>query len=159
MYKDVLAAPLLRNNVVLSKLIFNVIWVSAFFIDFVYSNNQRYTSRFCVLDSFDCLWHYTIISSNNKYNDICRLSTTSTHSCEGCVSRSIKESDHTVISFNVVCTNVLCNTTSFSIGNMCATNVIQCRCFTVVNVTHDSNNWCTSFNLNTVITIRKYRFF
>src|SRR5699024_4385544 len=93
------------------------------------------------------LWHYAIISSHYNHHNICGLCTASTHGSKCRVSRRIKETDHALIGFYVVGTNVLRDTTCFASGNFSAANIVEKGGFTMVNVAHDSNNrsassWC-----------------
>ena len=67
-----------------------------------------------MVNSLNCLWHNTIISGNYKNSDICRLCTSHTHSSKCLMSRRIKECNLLTINFYYRCTDVLCNTTSFS---------------------------------------------
>ena len=73
------AAPLFRHNAVLRQFVFNAIHIRFRFVDLVDRNHYRHLSRFCVLDSFDSLWHHAIVGSDNQNNDIRCLRTTSTH--------------------------------------------------------------------------------
>ncbi|MNC39769.1 hypothetical protein D3C75_884430 [compost metagenome] len=119
------AAPLFWHDAVLRQFLLNAVWISFWLIDFVHRNNYRHLRRFRVLDSFDSLWHYAIVCSNNQNNDIRRLSTTSTHRSKRCVARGIQEGNHTVVSFYVVCTDVLGNTTRFARRYFSRANVVE----------------------------------
>ncbi len=112
-----LAAPLFRHDAVLGQFVFNAIWIRFRFIDFVDCNNYRHTCRFRVLDSFDSLRHHAVVCCNNQNNDIRCLSTTSTHGGKRGVTRGVQEGDHTVVSFNVVRTDVLSNAARFARGH------------------------------------------
>ena len=122
------------------------LWVSTWFINLVNRNNDWNTSSLRVVDGFNSLWHNTVIRSDNQDSNICNRSTTGTHRCKGRVSWSIKEGDFLTTLFNLVGTNMLCDTTSFSSRNTWVTKGIKKGCFTMVNVSHDSNNWCTFYH-------------
>ena len=113
-----------------------------------------------MVDGFNRLWHNTIIRSYNQDSNICNRGTASTHRCKGRVSRGIKEGNLLTTLFNLVGTNVLCDTTCFTCSNTRITKSIKKGCFTVVNVSHDSNNWCTLYHsiLIEVIFINKETF-
>ena len=128
-----------------SQLLFNMVWVSTWFIHFVDSNNNWYISRFSMVNGFNSLRHYTIIGSYYKNCDICRFSTTKTHSRKRFMTWSIKECNFIVVITNLVCTDMLSDTTCFACCYISLTNYVQQGCFTMVNVTHDSNNWRTRF--------------
>ena len=93
-----------------------------------------------VVYRFYSLWHNTVISSNNKNNNIRYLSTTGTHHCKCFVSRSIKESDSSLSRFNHVCTDMLCDSAEFRCSYVCAADGIKSFGLSVVNMTHYSND-------------------
>ena len=51
----------------------------------------------------------------------------------------------------MVSTNVLCDTTGFSCYNIRVTDIVEQRSLTMVNVTHDSYNWSTGFEVFSII--------
>ncbi|SSW84038.1 Uncharacterised protein [Klebsiella pneumoniae] len=158
-YELAFAAPLFRQDTVLGKFVFNTIGIRFWLIDLVHCNHNRHTRCFRVLDSFDGLRHDAVVCSNNQNNDIRRLSTTSTHGGKRGVAWGIQEGDHTVVSFYVVCTDVLGNTTRFARSNLGRANVVKQRGFTVVNVTHDGHYRCARFCRSTCVTVAHYCFF
>ena len=154
-----LAAPLFRHDAVLGQFVFNAIRIRFWFIDLVDCNHYRHTCRFRVLDCFDSLRHHAVVCCNNQNNDIRCLSTTSTHGGKRGVTRGIQEGDHTVVSFNVVRTDVLSDAACFARGHFRRTNVVQQRRFTVVNVTHDGDYRCARFSRCAGVTVAHYCFF
>ena len=140
----IFTTPLFNKIIHRSKRFFNLIRVSTWFIYFVDSKHDRHTSSRCVVDSLNSLRHDIVVGSYNDDSDIGNLSTTSTHSSKRFVTRSIEECDMTtILQSYVVSTNVLCDTTSLTSDNVRFTNVVKQRSFTVVNVTHHSNDWWT----------------
>src|SRR5690606_10044899 len=100
------------------------------------------------------LWHHIIISCNYDDGHISYLSTTCTHRRKGLVTRCIKEGDFlTIFQGYTIGTNVLCNTSTLSGNYILFTDIIQQRCFTVVNVTHHSNNWSSWLKIFRLINI------
>ena len=140
-YKLCFSTPFFRSKIKVCKLSHNIFRFSIRLITFVNCNNNRNFCIFCMVDSFQCLRHNTIVCCNNKNNNICYLSTTGTHHCKCFVSRSIKECNVPPFCVNLVSTNFLCNSTSFSCCNICITDSIQCLCLTVINVSHNCNDW------------------
>ena len=96
-------------------------------------------------NSFLGLRHHAVVGCNHQNNDIGYLSTASTHGREGFVSRGIQESNNASRGFNVVSTDVLCNTAGFACGNTSTSDVVQQRSLTVVNVTHNRHDRRTRF--------------
>src|SRR5699024_6092840 len=95
------------------------------------------------VNSLDCLRHNAVIGCNNQNCNISYLSTTSTHRSKCSVSRGIKECNRLAIYLNTICTDMLCNTASFALCNLCFTDCIKQRSFTMVNVSHNNNYWVT----------------
>ena len=95
-----------------------------------------------MLNGFLGLRHNAVIGRHHQDNDISTLGTASTHGGKRRVARGIQEGHHAVIGFYVVGTDMLGNTTGLAGSNLGATDVIQQRGFTVVNVTHHADNRC-----------------
>ncbi len=64
------STPILRNKLILRKLLLNSVNISIWLIYLVNSYNNLYSSRLCMVNSLNSLWHNTIICSNNKYSYI-----------------------------------------------------------------------------------------
>ena len=138
-YKNSTSTPVFRNQFIFGKFLFYSFHICTWFIDLVDCNNDLNTRCFRMADCLNSLWHNTIICCNNKYCDICGVCTTHTHCSKCFMSRCIQECDLLSIDLNYRCTNVLCDSTCFPSGYMCITDCIQKRCFTMVNVTHDTD--------------------
>ena len=102
---------------------------------------------------FNGLRHHSVVGSNHQHNNVGDLSTTSTHLCERCVTRGVNEGDFLAILYDLVCTDVLGDSTSFTRNNVGVTNLVeQCR-LTMVNVAHDGDHWRTQFLRGLVVVI------
>ena len=88
-----LATPVFDQHAVISKLLANAVGICFRTVNLVDRNNDRHIRSLRVRDSFDRLRHHAIVGGNNQHNDVCNLSTTSTHSCKGFVTRCIEECD------------------------------------------------------------------
>ena len=92
--------------------------------------------------------HDSIICSNNENCNVSYLCTTSTHSGKGLVTRCVDKGDCTVdaivIMVNLVRTDVLRDSAGFTLNDLSLTDCIKERCLTVIDVTHNSDNWWTS---------------
>ena len=100
-----------------------------------------------MVDCLDGLWHNAVVSSNNQNCQVSGLCTTGTHGGKRLVTWGIQEGDGALatvdIDLGLVCTNTLGNTAGFARAFVGTTNRIQKAGLTVVNVTHDGNNWRT----------------
>ena len=97
-----------------------------------------------MLDSFFGLRHDAIVGGNHQNHDVGSLGTAGTHGGKGRVTGGVQEGHHAAIGFYVVGTNVLSNTTSLTGSHLSATDVVEQRGLTVVNVTHNGNNRCAA---------------
>ena len=120
-----IAAPLLRNELILCELLLYILRICADLIHFIDSNNYRYACGFSMVDSLYCLRHNTVIGSNNKDCNICYLRTSCSHSSESLMTGGIKESDRLAVNFYSVSTNVLSNTACLACCNICMTDSVK----------------------------------
>ena len=117
-------------------------------IYFINSKYDRNTCCCCMINGFLGLGHYIIIGSYNNNCDIGHLCTTGTHCSKCLMSRSIEERNLTsIFQCNMICTNMLCDTSGFTCNYICFTNVVKQRSFTMVYVSHDCNNRSTMFQI------------
>ena len=139
-YKHVGAAPLLRNDAMLGKLLAYTSGVRTGLIDLIDRNNNGYVRRLGMVDGLDGLRHHAVIRSNNQNNDIGYASTTSTHGGKGLVTRGINKGNGTTLDLNLRCTNCLSNAARLTSSNAGVTNGIQKRSLTVIDVAHNRNH-------------------
>ena len=130
------APPVFRDQLIFSQFLFYLVNVCTWLIDLIDSNNDLYTSCFCMIDSLYSLWHNTIICCYYQDSNISRLGTSHTHSGKCLMSRCIKEGDFSSVDLNNRSTNMLCDTASLSGSYIGLADCIQKGCFTMVNVTH-----------------------
>ncbi|MNZ71314.1 hypothetical protein D3C78_896740 [compost metagenome] len=135
-----ISAPLFRYESVLSQFLLHFIRVSIRLIDFVHCNDDWQSSCFRMVNSLYRLRHNAVIGSYYDNRNICKLCTAGTHCSKRFMTRSIQECNFLTVNFNLVSTDMLRNTASFSACYICRTNRIQQRCLTMVNVTHDRND-------------------
>ena len=95
-----ISTPFFRSKSLFRKLSLNTIWICFWFINLVYSNNNRNLCILSMSNSFKSLRHYTIICSYYKNYNICYLSTTGTHHSKCFMTRCIKECNITLICMN-----------------------------------------------------------
>ena len=78
-----------------------------------------------MVDRLNCLWHNTVIRSNYKDCDICRVCSTHTHCSKCLMSRCVEECDLFSVNLNNRCTDVLCDTTGLTTCYITVTDCIQ----------------------------------
>ena len=120
-----IAAPLLRNKLMLCELLFNIFGICADLIHFVDGNNNRYACGFCMVDSLNCLRHNTVIGGYNEDCNISNLSTSCTHCCECLMSRCVEECNRLAVYHNSVSTDMLCDTACLACCYICVTDSVE----------------------------------
>ena len=120
-----IAAPLLRNKLILCELLFNIFGICADLIHFVDGNNNRYTCGFCMVDSLNCLRHDTVIGGYNEDCNIGNLSTSCTHCCECLMSGCVEECNRLAVYHNSVSTDMLCDTAGLACCYICVTDSVE----------------------------------
>ncbi len=98
-----------------------------------------------MVDRFNCLRHYTVISSYYDNRHVCYFRTACTHRCKRSMPRCIKEGNLFTVYLYLVGTDMLCNTACLASRYFRVTDGIKQCCFTMVNVPHDCNNRWTLF--------------
>src|SRR5690606_37653099 len=78
--------------------------------------------------------------SHDEDCDIGGLRSTSTHGREGGVARSIDEGDLLSVLFDLIGSDVLCDTTGFTSNDIGVAECVKKRRLAVVDVTHDRHN-------------------
>ena len=99
-----------------------------------------------MVDRFDRLRHNTIIRSNYQHCDIRGIGASHTHRRKRLMSRRIQERNALSIDCDRIGTDRLCDTACFLIRHVSFTNSIQQRSFTVIYVSHDTDNRCSAYH-------------
>ena len=90
-----------------------------------------------MVDGFDGLRHHIIVGRHNNNGDVGNLRTAGTHGGKCFVARGIEEGDFAAIfEFNIVGPDMLGNTARFAGNYIGFTDVVEQRCFTVVDMAH-----------------------
>ena len=139
-YHNGVAAPILRNELMLCQLLFNVIRICARTVDFIDSYNDRYLCSLSMVDSLDGLRHYTVICCYNQNCNVGYLCAAGTHSCESLMARGIQEYNLLALVVYLISTDVLGNTAGLAGSNVGFADSVQQGGFTMVNVAHNGNN-------------------
>ncbi len=106
-----------------------------------------------MVNSFNRLWHNTIVSRHNQHSNIRNLSAARTHWSKGFMTRSIQECDFASLNTNLISANMLGNTACLS---WCYTRIADCVqkwSFAMVNMTHNRYYRRTFFHIARIIQI------
>ena len=139
-YKDRTSTPVFRNQFIFCQLLFYTFDVCTWFIDLIDCNNDLNSRCFGMVDCFHCLRHHTVICCNYKDCNIGRICTSHTHCSKCLMSRCIQECDLFSVNLHYGSTDVLCDSTCLTVCHTGITNRIKKRCFSMVNVSHDTDN-------------------
>ena len=99
-----------------------------------------------MVDGLHGLWHDAVIGSNHEDSQVGGLSTTSTHGGKGLVTRGIQEGNGAFavhVYRGLVCTNTLGDAAFLAGALVGLADGVQQAGLTVVNVTHDGDDWRT----------------
>ena len=146
--KHCVATVFLRHQTIFGHLATYAIRIGGFLIDLRNSNDNRNIRSLRVVNSFHRLRHNTVIGSDHNNSQVCRFSTTCTHSGKCFVTWGINKSDNASASIHrqtyLVSTDMLGNSTRFVLTYISTTNGIQQTGLAVVNMAHDGDNrWTT----------------
>ena len=101
-----------------------------------------------MVDGLLRLGHDVVIGSHNDNGNVGNLSSTSTHSGESLVTRSIEEGHMaTVVKSHVVSSYVLCDTTGFTSDDISLTDVVEQRCLTMIDMSHHGYDGSTGLQI------------
>ena len=102
-----------------------MIRISARFINLVDSYNDRYYSRFGMIDFLNRLRHDAVICRDDEDGDIRDLGTARAHGRERLMARRIEEYDLLALAVDLICTDMLRDTTSLVRLYMRVTDTVE----------------------------------
>ncbi len=140
MDEQVLATPVLRDDLVLRQFVAHAIRVGILAIDLVDGDDERHTRRLRVLDGLDGLRHDAVIRGHDQHDDIGRLGAARAHRRERGVTGCIEERDPAFLALHRVGADMLRDAAGFRVGHVSPPNVIQQRGLAVVDMTHDGDH-------------------
>ena len=98
--------------------------------------------------------HYRVVCSNDDDGNIRYLSTTSTHSREGLVTRSVEEGNLTaILQLHIIGTDVLGDTSCLTGNHVRITDMVEQRGLTMVDMTHHRHNRSTSNEIVLIVLL------
>ena len=140
----VLTTPLLNEQVHVSQVLTDTVWVSTWLINLVDSEYHWHTGSLRMSDSLLGSWHHRVIGCDDDDGDIGSLGTTGTHGGKRLVTWSIKEGYlATAFQGHTIGTDMLGNTTRLTGNHIGIADIVEQRGLTMVYVTHDGYDWST----------------
>ena len=100
-----------------------------------------------MVNSLDCLRHYTVIGSHYKYGNISGICSSHTHGSEGLMTRSIKECNFSSFDIYYISTDFLRDAAGLSRCHPCISDCVKKRCFTMIDMTHYTHYRRTGFKI------------
>ena len=137
----VLPSPILDENVHLSKLLLDSIWVRRVSVHLVDGENHRDFRGLGVVDGLLGLGHDPVVGRHDNDGQICDLCTPCTHRGERLVTWRVQEG-HFLAAFQLysVSTNVLGDATCLTCDDVGFAHKVKQRGFAVVDVSHHGHN-------------------
>ena len=145
--EDGAAAPVLRNQFVLDKLLFYLLDIGTRLIDLVDRYDDLNTCCLRMVDRLDGLRHNTVICCNNEDCNISGFCTTHTHCGKCLMSRRIEECDLLSVDLYHVRTDVLSDTACLFCSYIGLADCIQKGGFTMIDMTHNAYNRRTGYHV------------
>ena len=144
----VFSAPALHHVVHVGQLMLDLFRICGMFVNLVDGKYDWNTGSRSMVDGLDGLRHHVVVGCYNDNGNVSNLGTTGTHGGKRLVTRCIEESNLSAIfEFHIVRTDVLGDTTRFTCNYVGFTNVVEQRCLTVVDVSHDCDDRWTRFEI------------
>ena len=137
----IFAAPVLDKIVHRGELFLDFVGVCVGFVNLVDGENHRYAGSCGMVDGLDGLGHDVVVGGDDDDTEVGDLRTTGTHGGEGFVTGGVEEGDvASVGKGDGVGTDVLCDAAGLACDYVCLADVVEQRCFAVVDVAHDGHN-------------------
>ena len=132
-------------------------------VDLVDRDDDRDVGSLGVVDGFKRLRHHAVVGCDHDDDNIRDLGAASAHAGKGFVTRSIEEDDLAARSrrillgeLHLVGADVLSDAAGFAGGDVGLANGVEQRSLTVIDVTHDGDDWRTrDFELVEVILLQQ----
>ena len=111
------------------------------FVDFVDRDDHRRLGGARVIDRFDCLRFYAVISRDDQNDDVRHFGAARTHGGEGCVAGRIDEGHLGAgARRNLISADVLRDAAGLARNNVRLPDCVEQRSLAVVDVTHDGDD-------------------
>ena len=138
-------SPLFRLETLFCELPTDKVEIGTRLIHLVHRNDHGNFSSFRVIDRLDRLWLHPFIGGDDDDRNIRELGSTGSHDREGFMTRSVEKCDTLVSSLDLIGTDLLCYTSSFTRCYGCLADRIEDRCFSMVDMSHHGDDG-TSLN-------------
>ena len=129
-----LPAPVSGQQIVRGKTLHDTIFINPRQIDLIECDDDRYICCPRMTDCLFCLWHDTVISRDHKHCDICNIRSSCSHFGKRLMPRRIDKRYLLSIFYDIVGTDVLCNSTAFTTDDINPYNRIEQRRFAMIDM-------------------------
>src|ERR1700722_8488044 len=145
--EDSFAAPIFGHEAAIGQLLFDAVGHGFRLVDFINRNDDGHFGGVRVIDGFERLRHHPVVGGDYEHNNIGRLGAARTHARESFVTGGIEENDlapegggFLVGDADLVCTDVLSDTSGFALGHAGQADSVEQGGFAVINVAHDCDH-------------------
>ena len=137
---DRFTAPIFGSEAFFLQLGADTVRIGRRHVDFVDGHHDFYLGGFGVGDRFERLRHEAVICCNNNDYDVRDICSPGAHGGEGGVSGRVEKGNFLAISLDAVGADMLRDAAGFTSCNAGLANGIEKRGFSVVYMTHESDN-------------------
>ena len=138
-----IAAPLLRNQVVLRELLLDALGVGPGDVHLIDGHHDGDIGSLGMVDALYGLGHNAVIRGNDQNGDVGDHGTAGTHGGECLVARRIQEGDGLAVNLHGVGADGLGDAAGLTGGNVGFADIVQKGGFAVVYMAHHHNNGCS----------------
>ena len=129
------------------KLRLHHVRIGRFFVDFIDSNDNFCMRRPGKANRFNRLRFHAVVCGHDNNHYVRKGSAVLTQCREGFVTWRIEQRHHTSVTFSLIRTDMLSNSTSFVVHGFLPENRVEQTGFTMVDMTHNRHDWRARYRM------------
>ena len=134
------AAPFLRHDLDVGKLLLDTVGVRGFQVDLVDGDHHRHLGRLDVRHGLPRCRHHAVVGGHDQHGDVGRLRAPRPHGREGLVAGGVEERDLAALGVDLVGADVLGDAASLPFRHVGGADGVEQLGLAVVDVTHDGDD-------------------
>ena len=135
-----LPAPVIRDEFLLSQLLFHEFRIGVWFVNLIERHNDRDARRLGVRDGFLGLRHDAVVRGHHQHHHVRALCAAGAHGCECRVTGRIKESNEASLLLHLVRADVLGDAPRLARGHIRLADHIQQGGLAMIHVSQDGHH-------------------
>ncbi len=138
--KDGIAPPILTHKSNIGKFTLDTLGIGVRFVNFINGHNDRHSRDFGVVNRFHGLGHDAVVGGDNKNHQIRNLGAAGPHFSKRFMPRRIQKDNLSFFGYDMIGSDVLCNTSGFIFGDFGFSDHIEKRCLAMIHMSHYGNH-------------------